>query len=80
MVQANEIFRYQQSLKKVCLTRNVKKFKKFCKKWQMPCPKDDMVIEITMNKIIYHSTDVSDKERQKSKKWLEDNGFSTSLS
>lgn len=70
---------YQKQLRKACLSRNVKKFKKFCDKWDMPCPKDDIVIEITMNKIIYHSTDVSDKERQKSKKWLEDNGFSTSF-
>ena len=71
---------YQEQLTKACLTRNVKKFKKFMDKWGLPYPKDDMVIEITMNKIVYHSTDVSDKERQKSKKWLEDNGFSTNLS
>lgn len=58
---------------------DVKKFRKFCKKWEMPNISTDEVLEITMRKMLYNLYSATDEERNDAKEWLESRGYSTSL-
>lgn len=58
---------------------DVKKFRKFCKKWKTPYIPTDEVLEITMRKMLYNLYSATDEERNNAKEWLESRGYSTSL-
>ena len=64
---------------------DVETFKAFYRKWlklgmyDRPLPKDDMVIEITMRKMMFHMSSASRDEKEEAKRWLLERGFDTQI-
>ena len=66
---------YEKELGKVLKTKDVKKLRKFCKKWCLEAPKDDEVLEIAMHKGICERTDMPLDLKTKSMLWLMERGY-----
>lgn len=73
------IKRYNKERDEVVLSLDVEKFKAFARKWQLPMPPSDRVIEITMRKMACHIPSLPEEFRADAKRWLEDNGFDDKL-
>ena len=67
------------------ISYDVDRFRKFYEKWRkigmysVPLPKNDLVVKITMRKMVYHITAFSKEQREEAAKWLKDRGMSTDL-
>lgn len=67
------------------ISYDVDRFRKFYEKWRkigmysVPLPKNDLVVKITMRKMVYHITTFSKAQREEAAKWLKDRGMSTDL-
>lgn len=65
-------------------TLDVEKFKAFYDKWKakgvynINLP-SDLVIEITLYKMLYNIESATDEEKSKAKEWLESKGYSTEM-
>ena len=65
-------------------TLDVEKFKAFYDKWKakgvynINLP-SDLVIEITLYKMLYNIKSATDEEKSKAKEWLESKGYSTEM-
>lgn len=70
---------YNKDRNKAVLSLDVETFKKFCKKWSLPVPPTDEIIEITMRKMACHIPSLPDDFKADAKKWLEDRGYTDSL-
>lgn len=63
---------------------DVEKFKAFYDKWKakgvynINLP-SDLVIEITLYKMLYNIKSATDEEKAKAKEWLESKGYSTEM-
>lgn len=63
---------------------DVEKFKAFYNKWKakgvynINLP-SDLVIEITLYKMLYNIESATDEEKAKAKEWLESKGYSTEM-
>lgn len=63
---------------------DVEKFKAFYDKWKakgvynINLP-SDLVIEITLYKMLYNIESATDEEKAKAKEWLESKGYSTEM-
>lgn len=80
-----EIKAWQKERDEACISYDVKKFRKFYTKWAAlgmygkPLPKEDIVVEITMRKMVYHIVSFTAEQREEAKQWLYDHGCDTSL-
>ena len=70
---------YNKDRNKAVLSLDVETFKKFCKKWDLPNPPSDEIVEITMRKMACHIPSLPDDFKADAKKWLEDRGYTDSL-
>lgn len=70
---------YNKDRNKAVLSLDVETFKKFCKKWGLPKPPSDEIVEITMRKMACHIPSLPDDFKADAKKWLEDRGYTDSL-
>ena len=67
------------------ISYDVDRFRKFYDKWRKigvygaPLPKNDLLIKITMRKMVYHITSFTKEQRDEAAKWLKDRGMSTEL-
>ena len=66
---------YAEELGKVLKTKDIKKLRKFCKKWGLEVPKDDEVLEIAMHKGICARTDMPLDLKTESMLWLMERGY-----
>lgn len=63
---------------------DVKAFKKFYRKWQvlgfyeLMLP-DDKVVEVSIYKMLYNLDTATEKDKEKAKKWLDKNGYTTEM-
>ena len=73
------IRRYNKDRDEAVASLNVETFKSFCKKWSLPAPPTDEVIEITMRKMMYHINSFSEEDKQSAKEWLESRNYTTDL-
>ena len=68
----------------VVQTFDIDKFKEFYAKWKargiynFDLPRDE-IIEISLRKMAYHSTNIPENIRKEAEKWLLDRGYSTDL-
>lgn len=80
-----EIKRWEKERDEACLTYDVNKFRSFYTKWMLagmyskPLPREFMVIEIMMRKMVYHINSATPEQKAEAKQWLEERGYSTSL-
>lgn len=80
-----ELKAWQKERNEACISYDVNKFRKFYRKWLAlgiygkPLPKDDIVIEITMRKMVYHIMDFTYDQREEAKAWLLEHGCDTRL-
>ncbi|MBS4872243.1 MAG: hypothetical protein KHZ78_05345 [Peptoniphilus sp. oral taxon 375] len=66
---------YAEELGKVLKTKDIKKLRKFCKKWGLEAPEDDEVLEISLHKMIYARVDLPNSIRTESMFWLMERGY-----
>lgn len=66
---------YAKKLGKVLRTKDIKKLRKFCKKWGLEAPEDDDVLEISMHKMICARIDLPKSIRTESMFWLMERGY-----
>lgn len=80
-----EIKQWQKERDKACLSYDANKFRSFYNKWMLagmyskPLPRDFMVIEVMMRKMVYHINSATPEQKAEAKQWLEERGCSTSL-
>lgn len=80
-----EIKQWTKERDKACLSYDVDKFRSFYNKWMLagmyrkPLPRDFMVIEVMMRKMVYHINSATPEQKAEAKQWLEERGCSTSL-
>ena len=70
---------YNKDRNKAVMSLDVETFKKFRKKWDLPKPPSDEIVEITMRKMACHIPSLPDDFKADAKKWLEDRGYTDSL-
>lgn len=75
MWNVKTIERYVKERDKLLHNIDVKKYKKFCDKWDIPHSNNDLVCLASMHKARLGVTTMSKEEVAQSKKWLTDNGF-----
>lgn len=65
--------------------QNVEEFKAFYSKWkargiyEIELPLNDMVLEITLRKMLYHLKSATKEEKAEAEKWLTERGCSTDM-
>lgn len=69
---------YTKDLGKALRTGNLKRFKKFCKKYKLEIPEDE-ILEISMHKMILGRTDMPKELQEKSRTWLLKRGYRESI-
>lgn len=75
MLNADYIERYVKERDKLLHNIDVKKYKRFCKKWGIPHSNNDLVCLASMHKARLGVTSMTKEEVEASKKWLTENGF-----
>ncbi|MDR1772567.1 MAG: hypothetical protein LBS02_18340 [Hungatella sp.] len=55
------------------------KILKYCKKYGVPLPSNDIAFRAGAHKSIYHLQSATFEQKEKSKQWLFDNGFSPEI-
>ena len=79
------IKQFNKERDKAAISYDVKTFRAFYDKWaklgayDVPLPASDVVIEIIMRKMVYHSNGFSSLQKHEAAKWLSDHGCTTSL-
>ena len=73
------IRRYNKDRDKAVASLNVETFKAFCRKWSLPIPPTDEIIEITMRKMMFHINSFSEEDKQAAKEWLKSRNYTTDL-
>ena len=85
MLTKQEIKKFIKERNKAAKSYDVATFREFYQKWMLkgayvlPLPLNDMVIEVTMRKMVYHTKSSTVAERLEAKKWLEERGCTTEL-
>lgn len=78
-----EIKKWVKERDSVLLTHDIQKFKEFYAKWKrmglynIPLPKNDLVVRAIMEKAILGISNSTEQEKQQARDWLITNGFST---
>lgn len=78
-----EIKKWVKERDSVILTHDIKNFKDFYEKWyrrglyQMPLPKNDIVVRASMEKAILGMANPPEKDKQQAVEWLTSHGFTT---
>ena len=75
----NPIKRYNKERDAAVSSFNVETFKAFARKWGLPMPPTDKVIEITMRKMACHINSLSEETKAEARKWLLDRGYTDSF-
>ena len=57
------IRRYNKDRDKAVASLDVETFKAFCRKWSLPIPPTDEIIEITMRKMMFHINSFSEEDK-----------------
>ena len=76
---------FKKELKIALLSFDTKKFRYFYKKWTLlgiydePLPKSDVVLKVSMCKMLYNMQTASKADREKARKWLEERGYNTEM-
>ena len=76
----NEIKKWRKERDAIVLTYDVEAFKEFYHKWQkkgvynMPLP-SDMVIEISLRKMVLAMADATDEQKMRARMWLIEHGM-----
>ena len=84
MKKDKEVKAWLKERNKVVKTYDVDAFKKFYEKWMakgfytMPLP-NDLVIALSMRKMVYHMASATEQEKQEAAEWLKAHGSSTEL-
>ena len=68
--------KYAKELGKVLKTKDVKKLREFCEKWDLEAPEDDDVLEMSMHMSICTNTDMPLDLKTESMLWLIERGYS----
>ena len=74
--------KYVKSKREMLNKYSVEEFRKWMAEWKKyipDMPEDEKLMELTLNKMIANSTDVTPKLQKKAKKWLLDRGYSQGL-
>ena len=80
-----EIKEWQKDRDSACISYDVEQFRKFYNKWFFkgmyfkPLSANDMVIEITMRKMVYNLKFASKEQKEEAKQWLSEHGCDTRI-
>lgn len=58
---------------------DMKKIKKYCLKYKIPIPKDDIVILAGVHKARLHVKTMTEEEKEISRKWLKEHNFKETI-
>ena len=85
MVNSKQFKKWLKERNEAARSYDVDVFKAFYNKWkargfyQVNLPADELVIEITMRKMVYHISDTTEEEKAEAKAWLEERGYTTDV-
>lgn len=67
---------YVEERDKVFRTLDFDRIKRFCMKWGIDIPTNEMVFQAGVYKVILHMYSSTDKEKAEAMEWLTNHGFS----
>ena len=70
---------YVKERDKALLSFDIKKMKKFCRKWEIPAPADDVAFYAGMMKAICELNKATALDKARARKWLANNHFEVGI-
>lgn len=76
---------FKKELETALLSFDIDKFRHFYNKWTLlgiydePLPKSDLLLMVSMCKMICNIQSAPKADKERAKKWLEDRGYNTSM-